>query len=411
MKLYKFLQPNEPINYWHSDIQVEIPKDYNEKPVRAFWVSNVANIDMPNQLDLVKYKEKLEEIIQTALAYNINVIYFQVRTNNDAYYHSKLNPTSRFIVGNEGDPLLFDPLKWMVNECKKHNIELHAWANPYRVSMGGKKYTKEQWIESCSDLNLAKRREDLIILDDEGQVILNPASEEVKKHVIDSMLEIVQNYDVNGIHFDDYFYPYRPLDEKINDLKEYENRLNKDESLADFRERHVDEFIKGVYDAIKAYNPQLEFGVSPFAIWKTTKSDPRGSDNPKNVYESGIHQHANSYRWVKKGWVDYVVPQIYWDFAHELASFADMTKWWVDLCKDTKVKLYIGFGAYRLGRDGEYKNKYELVNQVKYANQYETVKGNVFFTYNTFIHNDLAKEGMALLKKLYNGENISEKDK
>lgn len=410
MKLYKFLEPNEPIKYWSSDIQVEIPKNYIEKPVRAFWVSNVANIDLPNQFDLADYKKKLANIIKTALEYKINVIYFQVRTNNDAYYHSKINPTSRFIVGSEGSELLFDPLKWIIEEAKKHNIEIHAWANPYRVSMAGGKIGKDEWLASCSDLNLAKRRPDLIVLDDEGQIILNPAKEEVKKHVIDSMVEIIENYDVAGIHFDDYFYPYRPLDKNYDDTKDFLARENQDESLSDFRERHVDEFIKGVYEAVKAYNPKLEFGVSPFAIWKTTRTDPRGSNNPKPVYESGIHQHANSYRWVKEEWVDYVVPQIYWDFAHEIAAFADMTKWWVGVCEGTKVKLYVGFGAYRLGKDGQFKNKYEIVNQIKYANQYDKVSGNVFFTYNTFITEGPAKDGMELLKKMYNGGPVNEKD-
>lgn len=404
MKLYKYLQPTKPIKYWDSDEQVIIPEKYIEKDVRAFWVSNVANIDMPTQENLEAYKNKLKEIIDVALDYKINTIFFHVRTNNDAYYKSKLNPTSRFLVGKEGNELLFDPLEWIIKEAHKNNIEVHAWANPYRVSMAGGKISKEDWLKSCDDLNLVKNREDLIVLDTDGHVILNPAKEEVKNHIIDSMLEIIENYDVDGIHFDDYFYPYKALDDKYNDLAEFEARADKSLTLNEFREHQVDLVIKGVYDAVKAYNPKLQFGVSPFAIWKTTKSDPLGSNNPKGVFESGIHQHANSYRWVKEGWIDYIVPQIYWDFAHESASFADMTRWWVDLCKDSNVKLYIGHGAYRLGREGNYEDKYEIVNQVKYANQFKEVTGNVFFTYNTFILNKDAKPGMDLLKKMFKGE-------
>lgn len=399
MKLYTFKEPNKPILDWDGN-QVVIPKKYHEKPVRAFWVSNVVNIDMPNQLDLKKYKEKLKEIIETAKNYNINTIFFQVRTNNDAYYKSKLNPTSRYLVGKEGDPLLFDPLDWIVKEAHKNNIELHAWCNPYRVSMAN--HDKDEWLESASDLNLAKRRKDLLVLDTEGLIILNPAKAEVKQHIIDSMMEIIKNYDVDGIHFDDYFYPYKPLHHEHDDIEEYEKRKDKNQSLDDFRERQVDEVIKGVYDAVKAHNPKLQFGVSPFGVWKTNLSDPNGSRNVGGVYESGISQHANSYRWVKEGFIDYIVPQLYWDFAFEKAPFADMTNWWVDLCKGTNVKLYIGHGAYRLGRDGQYEDKMEIVNQVKYANQFKEVQGNIFFTYKTFVQDGPEKEGMLELKKLFN---------
>lgn len=399
MKLYRFKEPNKPILDWDGN-QVVIPDKYHEKPVRAFWVSNVVNIDMPNQLDLKKYKEKLKEIIETAKDYNINTIFFQVRTNNDAYYKSKLNPTSRYLVGKEGDPLLFDPLDWIVKEAHKNNIELHAWCNPYRVSMAN--HDKDEWLESASDLNLAKRRKDLLVLDTEGLIILNPAKAEVKQHIIDSMMEIIKNYDVDGIHFDDYFYPYKPLHHEHDDIEEYEKRKDKNQSLDDFRERQVDEVIKGVYDAVKAYNPKLQFGVSPFGVWKTNLSDPNGSRNVGGVYESGISQHANSYRWVKEGFIDYIVPQLYWDFAFENAPFADMTNWWVDLCKGTNVKLYIGHGAYRLGRDGQYEDKMEIVNQVKYANQFKEVQGNIFFTYKTFVQDGPEKEGMLELKKLFN---------
>lgn len=116
--------------------------------------------------------------------------------------------------------MLFDPLDWIVKEAHKNNIELHAWCNPYRVSMAN--HDKDEWLESASDLNLAKRRKDLLVLDTEGLIILNPAKAEVKQHIIDSMMEIIKNYDVDGIHFDDYFYPYKPLHHEHDDIEEYE---------------------------------------------------------------------------------------------------------------------------------------------------------------------------------------------
>lgn len=153
MLLYKFKEPTVPVKYLETDKQVRIPLQYNQKPVRALWVSNVVNIDLPTTEDLKQYQEKLKEIIQIVKDYNLNTIYFQVRTNNDAFYHSKLNPTSRYFVGKEGNPLKFDALKWIIKEAHKNKIELHAWCNPYRVSQSGK-IPKAEWLASCSDLNV-----------------------------------------------------------------------------------------------------------------------------------------------------------------------------------------------------------------------------------------------------------------
>lgn len=399
MKLFNFKEPTKPVTYLDSDVQIRIPK-YEDKPVKGIWVSNVVNIDMPTQEDLDAYLEKADEIIKTCLEFGFNTIYFHVRTNNDAFYKSKLNPTSRYVVGKEGDPLKIDILDYMVKEAHKHNIELHAWCNPYRVSMSGK-INKTEYLASCDPLNIATHSDDYIILDTEGQIILNPAHPHVKKHIIDSMLEIVKNYDVDGIHWDDYFYPYKPVSDHHNDLKFH---TDKNESVGDFRCRQVDDVIKGTYDALKAYNPKIQFGVSPFGVWRTKETDPRGSNTRKGAFECYDKQYADVYKWIKEGWIDYVVPQLYLEFTHPVAPFADLLDWWVSVVKDTNVKLYIGLPAYRLGREGAFENPFEVVNQIKYSNQYKEVTGNIFFTYHTFIDDNEVKEGVTMIKKLYKGE-------
>ncbi len=402
MKLYKFKNPSEPITYYKTNIQIEIPESYHEKELRGLWVSNVVNIDLPTTEDIDVYQAKVIEMLDTCIAYNINAIFFQVRTTNDAFYESKLNPYSRYFTGKEGKKPLFDIMKWIISEAKKRKIQFHAWCNPYRVSMNSK-LSKEEYLNTCDDINFAKKHPELIVLDKKGQSILNPCRKEVKDFIIESMLEIVKNYNVDGIHFDDYFYPYAGLDDVENDLWDYEHRKNKNLSLDEFRRQNVDEVIKGVHQAIKNYSSKLRFGVSPFGIWKNKANDSKGSNTDPACSQSYDNQYADSLKWVKEGYVDYVVPQIYWELGHRIAPFADILDWWVDVCKDTNVDLYIGHGAYRYGNEGEFENPFEVINQIKYANQNPVVKGNIFFTYKTFINKDKSKQGMLELKKLLTG--------
>ena len=399
MKLFKYNQPKQPINYYQTENQITIPDTYNKKPLRALWVSNVLNIDMPTTEDIEAYKKKAIEIFDTCKTYNINAIFFQVRTTNDAFYESKLNPYSRFLTGKEGKKPPFDVLKWMIELSKSNDIEFHAWMNPYRVSMKSN-MTKEEYLETCDDLNFAKKHKDLLVTDHRGQLILNPARKEVKHFILETIKELVENYDVDGIHFDDYFYPYGGLVDSDNDLKEFEQRENKVVTLGDFRRQQVTDVIKDVFQTLKKINTRLRFGVSPFGIWRNKTQDHHGSNTDPKCSQSYDNEFADSYAWVKEGYIDYIVPQIYWEFGHEIAPFADIADFWVETVKGTKVDLYIGHAAYRLGNEGEFENPYEIVNQLKYVSQYEEVKGHVFFTYHTFIDEGKTKEGMQKLKSL-----------
>ena len=399
MKLTKY-NTNEPINYYHTDKQIEIPEVYIEKDVRALWVSNVVNIDLPTIEDLDNYQSQIIQMLETCMSYNINTIFFQVRTTNDAFYESKLNPYSRYFTGKEGKKPPFDVLAWVIEETKKRNISFHAWCNPYRVSMNGK-LSIEEYLETCDPLNFAKKHPELIVCDKGGKLIMNPASSIVKAFIIESMNELAKNYDIDGIHFDDYFYPYSGLHETINDLSEFEKQSL---SLGDFRRKNVNDVIEGVYQTVKSVNPKLQFGVSPFGIWKNQKSTEFGSNTDPKCSESFYGQYADTLTWIKNGYVDYVVPQIYWEFGHKIAPFADICDFWVKVCENHDVDLYIGHGAYRLGNDGEWQNEKEITNQLKYTSQYDTIKGNVFFTYKTFIDKEKAYKGMQELRNLLNKE-------
>ena len=403
MKLVKYKNKNEEINYLNTDIQIEIPEDYQEKDFRGVWVSNVVNIDLPNTENIEDYKKKVIKMFDTMEEYNLNKIFFQVRTTNDAFYKSKLNPYSRYLTGKEGKEPPFDILEWIIKESKSRNIEFHAWCNPYRVSVNGK-LSIEDYLETCDDLNFAKKHPDYLILDKSGKLILNPEIKEVKEFIIDSMIELATNYNIDGIHFDDYFYPYSGLSETVNDLVGFSKREDKSLTIGDFRRGHVNDVIRGIYKGLKNIDPNLLFGVSPFGVWKNKATDVLGSNTAPGCSESYSNQFADSYLWIKEGIIDYVVPQIYWQFGHPVAPFGDIVDWWVSVCENTDVDLYIGHAAYRLGEDGDFENKLEIVNQVKYANKFSGVKGNVFFTYKNFIEDTKVKPGMDELRKLLNKE-------
>ena len=399
MKLTNY-QTNEPLNYFKTNKQIEIPNDFKLKPFRAFWVSNVVNIDLPLVTDPT-YKEKVIQMLDTAVSYHMTAIFFQVRTTNDAFYQSKLNPYSRFLTGKEGVKPEFDVLEFVIKEAKLRHLEVHAWMNPYRVSMKSE-MSKETYLSLCDDLNFAKKHPNFVVTDKNGQLILNPAKKEVKTFIKDSVIEILENYDVAGIHFDDYFYPYAGLSEHDNDQLDFEQRSDLSIDIDQFRRNQITDVIKAVHDVMKERFKTKRFGVSPFGIWTVKDKHPLGANVDPKCSQSYDNQYADSYLWVKEGYVDYIVPQLYWDFQHPLAPYGDLLLWWVDLCKGTKVDLYIGHGAYRLGDKGGYENPLEVVNQLKFANQFDNVLGNVFFTYKTFIDVEKEKAGMKLVKQLLN---------
>lgn len=408
MKIYKVNEPNHEVCYFDTQIAVEVPNKYHEKPFRALWVSNVLNIDLPTTQNIEEYQQAVIKMLDTCLEYRLTAIFFQCRTSNDAFYRSKLNPYSRYFTGQEGLEPPFDVFKWIIEETHKRGLEFHAWMNPYRVSTKEAE-TKEEWFKTCDDLNIAKKHPEWTVTDKKGKIVLNPARKEVKKFIVDTIVELITNYDVDGIHFDDYFYPYGGLSEDDNDLLEFENREEKYLNLDGFRRNEVTQAIRMVNHAIKETDPKIRFGISPFGIWrKKTETFLEGANVHPGCSESYANEYADSYRWVQEELVDYICPQIYFDFEHRLAPFADLLDWWVKALKNKKVDLYIGFGPYRLGSQGGYLNPYEISNQLHYANQNKEVKGNVFFTYHTFIDEGATQEGMEIVKKLFNQKGNAE---
>ena len=232
-----------------------------------------------------------------------NAIIFQVRPECDALYNSSIEPWSRFLTGEQGKAPspYWDPLQWMIEQCHKRGMELHAWINPYRA--------KTKTTHVLSPKHIAHKRRDLVFEYD-GQYILNPAYDENRQYICHVVGDILRRYDVDGLHIDDYFYPYPAAGCTIPDEQLYRRNPGGHSNIGDWRRYNVNLFMKEMHDTIRAVKPWVKFGVSPFGIYRNKKSDPNGSDT------RGLQNYDDLYAdvllWINNGWVDYCVPQIYW---------------------------------------------------------------------------------------------------
>lgn len=423
MKPIKRFLSEGNITYFQSEKEVMVG-DYVEKDeeLRGVWFSTVGNIDLPKIEDVDSYKAYLLGVIKKVKEYNFNTVVFQVRPANDALYESDLAPWSRFITGEEGKYPGFDVFEFFIEEAKKENITVHAWLNPYRVST--QKFTdlgmtKDEYINSLDPKNFARRRPDLVIETVLDKLILDPASSEVQDFVAEVAYEIALKYDVKAIHMDDYFYPY----EAIRDPNEEEKFKNSGFSkLSDFRRNNVDNLIKKMNDKLKELPRKVEFGISPFGIYRTNSkyfteesesSWEFGSNNHHSCYNCYTGLFADVYLWMKEGWIDYIVPQNYFELDYwktaadgtvfELVKYADLAEFWARVSKETNVKLYMGQGLYRYSTEGNWSNSEEIINQLKVNQNYDNVLGVVFFTYRDLVKSEPASlvEAREKLKKLW----------
>lgn len=307
----------------------------------------------------------------------------------DAFYPSKHNPWSRWMTGKEGQAIPnFDPLAFMVAEAHKRGLEFHAWLNPYRVNAGAQ-VGKATYLKTLDNKSFAKRNPGLVLesklANGRYSLFLNPGEPRVVEHIADTIAEILENYPVDAIHFDDYFYLYSDIGtiDSASFQRNNPGRL----SLEDWRRGNVDKAIYTVKKTVDAYNRRsgrkVAFGVSPFGIWANKKSNPNGSlTGGKQSYYA---QYADTRGWVRKGWVDYIIPQLYWPFSHEVAAYAALADWWSDAVKGTRVRLFIGQGLYRVGAERIWQPR-ELVDQMRYNQMLFNVDGTVIFSYrNVFM--------------------------
>jgi len=334
------------------------------------------------------------QTMQQTLAYQldelkkdgVNAIIFQVRPECDALYQSNMEPWSRFLTGAQGKSPspYWDPLAWMVEQCHKRGMELHAWINPYRAKT---KTTKE-----LASSHVAIRHPEWVFSYD-GQFILNPGIPECRDYICNVVADIVRRYDVDGLHMDDYFYPYPVAGQSIDDGRQFRAYNNGIKDIGDWRRYNVNVFIKQMYETIKSVKPWVKFGVAPFGIYRNKKSSPIGSNT--NGLQNYDDLYADVLLWVNNGWVDYNVPQLYWEIGHKAADYETLIRWWNTHAG--KRHLYIGEDIERTTKKADLKNP--NINQMpaKYRlhNEMNNVKGTVLWYAKAAVDN-IGNYGMVL---------------
>ncbi|HEX9928456.1 MAG TPA: family 10 glycosylhydrolase [Pyrinomonadaceae bacterium] len=351
-----------------------------EREFRAAWIATVDNIDFPSSKNLTVEQQKAEiiRILDFAKELKLNAVVFQVRPHADAFYPSKLEPWSEYLTGKNGvaPQPFYDPLAFVVEEAHRRGILVHAWFNPYRAWHPAAKG------EPAAN-HISKTRPDLVRK--YGKYLwLDPTEPAVQKLSADVIADVVRRYDVDGAHFDDYFYPYPEKDAAGNRIEfpddknwqKYKNaggRLSRD----DWRRKNVDDFIQRVSVEIKKIKPDVMFGVSPFGIWQPM---PERNIVGFNAY---AELYADARKWFQAGWVDYLAPQLYWETTRKNLEYPVLLDWWQEQNK-LKRHLWTGVAAYRADR---YTGA-EIVKQIEISRQkLNDNAGNIFFSFKSLQKN------------------------
>lgn len=346
-----------------------------KRELRAMWISSVVNIDWPSRTGLSAADQQAEFLhwLDVAEQFNLNAVFVQVRPTADAFWPSPLEPWSQYLTGVQGQDPGYDPLAFIVDEAHRRNLELHAWYNPYRVSMGAdpSKLVPEhparvhpEWIWAYG-----------------GKLYFDPGLPEVQEHIQQAILHSVEHYDLDGVHFDDYFYPYPVAGQTIPDAATYAAHGAGFDDIADWRRNNVDTFVHSVSERIKALKPWVKFGISPFGIWRNRATDPLGSETGGS--QSYDLQFADTRKWVLEGWLDYINPQIYWQFGLAVADYAKLVPWWADVAEASGTHLYIGEALYKV-TSGVFTDPAELSKHLTFDRDIDAtrapVHGNVYFS-------------------------------
>lgn len=352
--------------------------------MRGIWVASVGNLDYPQSptADAWQLRVQMDEVLDNCQDMGFNTVFLQVRPSGDALYKSDIFPWSRYLTGTQGTAPSdgFDPLEYAVNEAHKRGMQLHAWINPYRVTNSSNDNDK------LAANNPAVLRPDLVLTDSSGKMYLNPGEADSIDIILEGIREIVRNYDVDGIHMDDYFYPSSGFDDSAAYFKYQDAYPNK----ADWRRSMVTTLISCARDAVKEIKPNCMFGVSPSGIWANVGDTPGGSNtNGSSSYHS---LYADTKLWVEREYLDYIMPQIYWYNGQPNADYNTLINWWAGVCAPTKVKLYIGEAAYKAasGSEAAWKGQNginELSNQVSMCRQSQYIGGYSMFEYSSFMGN------------------------
>lgn len=354
--------------------------DNSNKRMEGIWVSTTLNLDYPSKgtTNSQTLKSEADTIINNCAAMGITDIFFQVRPESDAFYKSEIYPWSQRLTGSQGvaPDNNFDPLEYWIEKAHSKGMKLHAWINPYRITN-----TLNVSVDSLSLKSPARQNPDWVV-EYEGKLYFDPAIPEVQDLVIRGVEEIVENYDIDGIHLDDYFYPGADFNDSSTYAK-YGNGKNKD----DWRRANVDALVQGLHNKIEEIDGSVEFGISPVGVWANKSNNPLGSDTYGS--ESYYKNYADTRKWALEEWIDYIAPQIYWEIGHKTIDYKTAVTWWADTLKNCNTKLYVGLADYKcdgVDSSSPWYNGAAIKEQIELNKTISKVSGEIHFRYK-FVNN------------------------
>lgn len=344
------------------------------RQMRGMWIASVLNINWPSKPGLTADEQKAEYLTWLDLAQQrkLNAVFVQIRPTADAFWPSTYEPWSQYLSGVQGQDPGYDPLGFAVEETHKRGLTFHAWFNPYRVSM--------QPDPAKLHPDHPGRKHPDWILPFGGKLYYNPGMPEVRAFCQDAMMDAITRYDIDGLHFDDYFYPTNTT--AFDDSAAFAKYGQGFPDLAAWRRNNVDLMVQEMQQRVLQAKPEISWGISPSGIWRNKGSDPLGSET--NGGQSYDNLHADTRGWVKKGWLDYIAPQLYWYIGQPPADYSKLVPWWSDVTAGTDVQLWIGQAAYKAGDPAQtapqWQDPQELSKHLTLNRDHPQVGGDIWFS-------------------------------
>ncbi|MET7697506.1 family 10 glycosylhydrolase [Streptomyces sp. NPDC005485] len=346
------------------------------RELRGMWLATVANRDWPSRQGLTAAQQRAELLahLDTAVSRRLNAVIFQVRPTADALWPSPYEPWCEYLTGVQGQDPGWDPLGTAVAEAHARGLELHAWFNPYRIA----NHTDPTRLVATHPARLHPEW----VVPYGGKLYYNPGLPEVRAFVQDAMLDAVRRYRIDAVHWDDYFYPYPVAGQVFDDDAAYAAHGAGFPDKAAWRRHNIDRLVLETAARIRRIRPTTRFGISPFGVWRNAATDARGSDTRAGV-QTYDDLHADTRKWVREHWIDYICPQVYWNIGFTAADYAKLVPWWAEVAQGTGVRLYIGEALYKAGDPAQptaWQDPAELSRHVALAAGYPQVRGHVFFS-------------------------------
>ncbi|MFE9838840.1 glycoside hydrolase family 10 protein [Streptomyces sp. NPDC005551] len=344
--------------------------------MRGMWLATVANRDWPSRAGLTAAEQRAELLahLDTAVSRRLNAVIFQVRPTADALWPSSYEPWSQYLTGVQGRHPGWDPLGTAVTEAHARGLELHAWFNPYRIA----NHTDPTRLIASHP---ARLHPDWAVPYG-GKLYYNPGLPEVRAFVQDAMLDAVRRYSIDAVHWDDYFYPYPVAGQVFDDDAAYAAHGAGFPDRAAWRRHNIDLLVRETAARVRRVRPGTRFGISPFAVWRNVATDPLGSDTRAGV-QTYDDLYADTRTWVRRRWIDYICPQVYWNIGFAAADYAKLVPWWAEVVRGTGVRLYVGEALYKAGDPAQpaaWQDPAELSRHLTFAQGHPQVRGHVFFS-------------------------------